>query len=354
MKTCCVVVLLAFSLTAAAQDNAAYRQRLAVIHQNIQQFFYDSTKQYYKEFDKPAANDKSFSYLWPLCALIQAANEMETAGMRQLTTKQVLKAIQAYADTTGAAPAYASCITALEKADRFYDDNQWIGIACMDAYERTHDKLFLAEGEKIYQYMMTGYDTVTGGGLYWKDGDFTTKNTCSNAPGVILALQLYKATRNTEYLQTALSLYEWTNKHLLSPQAVYYDNVRIPAGTIDTRTYTYNTGTMLQSNVLLYEITKQQKYLTEAKRLAEGAYTHFFRNGRFPQNAWFNAVLLRGYLALYPHDNNPKYIDAFKTDAEAIWTTERDSQDLFGRKTKKQLIDQAAMLEIYARLLNVK
>ncbi len=109
--------------------------------------------------------------------------------------------------------------------------------------------------------MMTGYDTIAGGGLYWKEGDKTTKNTCSNGPGILLALQLYIITNQHVYLDTALILYNWVNAHLQSPAGVYYDNIKIPSLKIDSAVYTYNTGTMLQANVLLYNITKETQYL---------------------------------------------------------------------------------------------
>jgi hypothetical protein len=334
---------------------ADYRQRIALLQQNIQTYFYDSANGYYKEFNIPDPKEQNkYCYLWPLCALIQGAAETEAAQLAAISTKSVLKAVHAYDDNRPPAPAYASYITQFGRHDRFYDDNQWIGIASMNAYARTHDKSYLQEGIKIYTYMMTGYDTVSGGGLYWKEGDHSTKNTCSNGPGIVLALELYKATKDKTYLEAALSLYKWTNAHLLAPEGVYYDNVQLPAGTIDKRTYTYNTGTMLESNVLLYEATKNKQYLTEAKRLAAGAYAHFFKKGRYPGNYWFNAVLLRGYLALYRHDKESRYLQSFITDANAVWETEKDEKGLIGKKQQKALIDQGAMLEIYARLMKVK
>lgn len=107
---------------------------------------------------------------------------------------------------------------------------------------------------------------------------------------------------------------------------------------------------MLQSNVLLYQITKDNKYLDEAERIAKAGKEHFFKNGRLPGNYWFNAVLLRGYQALYMVDRNREYIDLYRQDADAIWNTERDTNNFVGTKLVKSLIDQAAMIEIYARL----
>ncbi len=123
---------------------------------------------------------------------------------------------------------------------------------------------------------------------------------------------------------------------------------------IDSAVYTYNTGTMLQSSVLLYELTKEKKYLQEAQRVAKAARQHFFRKQKFPDHYWFNVVLLRGYIELYQVDADPQYLKLFKQDAERIWKEEKDAKDLIGKKPWKTLIDQAAMLEMYARLQTLK
>ncbi len=61
--------------------------------------------------------------------------------------------------------------------------------------------------------------------------------------------------------------------------------------------------------------------------------------------------MLRGYQALYNIDKNQQWINFYREDADAIWKTERDpSTNQVGTKPIKRLIDQAAMIEIYARL----
>jgi hypothetical protein len=64
--------------------------------------------------------------------------------------------------------------------------------------------------------------------------------------------------------------------------------------------------------------------------------------------------MLRGYIDLYKIDKNQDWINFFEVDADNIWTTERDGTNLLGPKPAKSLIDQAAMIEIYARLQEVK
>lgn len=324
--------------------------RISSIEKNINKFFIDEATGYYREKTRPKQDENPYSYLWPLCGLIQAANEVEAYTKRTGFFDSVLQSIQAYYDPAAPAAGYGSYIVKEKKDDRFYDDNQWIGIACLDAYERTKNKKYLQQGLLVYRFMMTGFDTVGGGGLYWKENDHTTKNTCSNGPGVLVALQLYNATGNKTFLDTAILLYDWTKKNLLSPGGLYYDNIQLPSGKIDKRTYTYNTGTMLQSSAMLYRITKEKKYLQHAQELAEGSLKKFFIKNRFPDHYWFNVVLLRGYIELYKIDGERKFIKAMEQDAEAIWLSERDNNNLVGKKGSKELLDQAAVMEMFARL----
>ena len=72
-----------------------------------------------------------------------------------------------------------------------------------------------------------------------------------------------------------------------------------------------------------------------------------------PDNYWFNAVLLRGFIELSKADGNINRLQFFYDDAERIWNTQKDENGLVGRRQAKRLIDQAAMLEIYARLQQV-
>ena len=343
---------MAFGNSVKAQSYAdIFKERIDTLNKNVYKYFYDAKNSLYYETNHPQSNEKKHSYLWPLCALIQAANEEEVLYPKKDYLSPVMKAICQYYSDIPPAPGYQAYVTKEEKDSRFYDDNQWVAIACLDAYNRTKDKKYLDIGKEIYRFMMTGFDTLAGGGLYWKEDEKNSKNTCSNGPGIIVALQLYKITKEKNYLDTALILYNWVNKHLQAPDGLYYDNIRIPSLKIDSAIYTYNTGTMLQSNVLLYEITKEEKYLQEAERIASAAKQHFYKNHKLPGNYWFNAVLLRGEIALYNVDKNKDHIQFFIDDANRIWNEERNEEGLIGTKDKrKHLIDQAAMIEIYARL----
>ena len=337
-----------------AQQKNHYKRQIEIVYNNIYRYFYDSSKNVFKEKTKLKNDEKPYAYLWPICAMVQAANEMEAFHPNKQYLKPVITVIDKYYNAVKPPhPGYESYLMEAGGDGRFYDDNQWIGIAYMDAYNRTKNTSYLSLSKEIYGFMMTGFDTIYGGGLYWKEYDSTTKNTCSNGPGILLALQLYNATNEKTYLDTAMLLYQWVNKNLESPDRLYYDHIKLPSGETDKRKFSYNTGTMLQSNVLLYKLTKEKKFLLIAQKQAASSLQFFLKEKLFPDNYWFNAVLLRGYTELYNIDKNKKYISAFKEYAAKVWQKQRDSNNLIGMQPVKALIDQAAYLEILLRINNL-
>lgn len=331
------------------QTKPSYRAHISNLYQIINDHLRDSTTGLYYETDS-SVNENTHSWLWPLCAYIQAANEMESLDPGGAYMQPVIQAIERYYSFKTPAPAYQDYPRQERESSRFYDDNQWVAIALLDAYNRTRKEEYLRKATTIYRFMLTGMDTLTGGGLYWKEGDLATKNTCSNGPGILVALQLFRITREQHYLDTALLIYHWVNTRLQTPEGLFYDNIKTSSYQLGKALYTYNTGTMLQANALLYSITKDKKYLDEAHRIATAAKTHFFHDGRLPHNYWFNAVLLRGYEELYHIDHDRSSMDAFRNDADAIWNKEREASKGLGLRPAKSLIDQAAMIEIYSRL----
>jgi len=346
----CLLLLNATSMVVSAQA-INYKNCVEVLHNNIEQHFKATKTGLYYETTESVQKDNPHSWLWPLCALVQAANEAETLLPGTTYMEPVVKAIDQYYSQK-IPPAYQDYVTSERISSRFYDDNQWIAIAYMDAYNRKSNPKYLKASKEIYDFMITGLDTIAGGGFYWKEGELNSKNTCSNGPGILVALQLYKITNDKQYLKTALAVYKWTNKNLQAPNGLFYDAIKIPSLKIDKTLYTYNAGSMLQANALLYTITQDKMYLSEAQRIAKAAKAHFFKNNRLPPNYWFNAVMLRGYQELYNLDKNKEWIDFFIQDANSIWL-ERDANN-FLKGGQHKLIDQAGMMEIYARLAQIE
>ncbi len=61
-------------------------------------------------------------------------------------------------------------------------------------------------------------------------------------------------------------------------------------------------------------------------------------------------MLLRGYIELYKVDHNKKYIKAIHQYGETIWQKQRDNKNIIGKHQRKELLDQAAVMEIFSSL----
>ncbi len=357
-----IILLTIFSNCLLAQKNikpedSFYKKEMQKLQSSIQANFYDETSGYYflvpdtSKREKKGSYLRKYTYLWSLCAMYQAANEIEKVDCDAKLMDPLLKIINDYYDPAPPKPGYSDYIMKLKPGERYYDDNQWIGITALDAYERTYKNSYLNLGKLIYDFMMTGYDTVLGGGIYWKETSRSTKNTCSNGPGVIVALQMYQATKDRSYLDTGLEIFNWTNEKLKTPSGLFYDNISTKDGSISKAIFSYNTGTMLQSNIYLYECTGDKKYLNAATSIADSSLVFFYGNNRFRDSYWFNAVLLRGYQHLLKYNKDTRYIIGFKKCLDYALQNEKNENELFinGRGSVRNLVEHGGMLEILAR-----
>jgi len=347
--------------TSLAQKSAKpksdyYKKAMQSLHVAIEKNFYDKASGYYFVELDPAKRETKFdhkreySWLWALCSMFEGVNEIEKVDKKANLVDPIFSNMNNYYDTNLPKSGYNEYIVKLKPGLRYYDDNQWIGIAALDVYKRTKKKSYLELGKQMYQFMMTAYDTKLGGGLYWRETDFETKNTCSNGPGVIVALKLYELTKQKTYLDTALLVYNWTNEKLQAPSGLYYDNISTKDGSLGKAIFSYNTGTMLQSNVYLYELTGDKKYLKRANDMADASLSYFYGNGKFRDGYWFNAVMLRAYQHLLKHNKDTKYILGFKKCLDTALKNELNEKGLFVTKDGiHNLVEQGGMLEILAR-----
>ena len=181
-------------------------------------------------------------------------------------------------------------------------------------YQITQEKRYLDKAQLIWKFIESGTDSLLGGGIYWCEQKKESKNTCSNAPGSVLALKLFKATNDSIYFRQGKELYEWTQKNLQdSTDYLYFDNIGLDR-KIGKAKYAYNSGQMMQSAALLYQLTRNPLYLKDAQNIAKECYNYFFTDFTTTTgesfkmlkqgDIWFTAVMLRGFIELYHIDKN--------------------------------------------------
>jgi len=362
-KALSLLAFFAVSATLLSAQNkvetkaVSYKEEMQSLQAAIQKNFYDKASGYYFVDVDPAKREKKgdylreYTYLWSLCAMFQAANEIEKLDRSAHLMDPMLKIMNDYYDPAPPKAGYSDYIMKIKPGERYYDDNEWIGITALDAYARTKKKSNLELGKTMYEFIMSGYDSALGGGIYWKETSKSSKNTCSNGPGALVALQLYQATKDKAYLDSALKIYNWTNEKLQAPSKLYYDNIRTRDSGISKSTLSYNTSTMLESAVYLYERTGDKTYLQQANAIADSSLPYFYGGEAFRDGYWFNAVLLRGYQHLLKHNKDMKYILGFKKCLDNALRISKNDAGLFKDRGGRvsNLVEHGGMLEILAR-----
>ncbi len=335
-----------------------------------EQLWHDGIGQY---LERTPRQDNDIATLWPVCALfsgLRARAEAGTSPDAMADLAGITDHLGEYFDAGFTPPGYDSYPRSRGGGDKFYDDNEWLGIDAVYAHRLSGEQRHLDLALTTWDFAISGWSDDLGGGIFWQENDRVTKNTCSNGPAAVLAMLLHEETGDQQYLDWAVRIMDWTRQLRDPVTGVYLDHIRLD-GTIDDRTFTYNTGTPLHAAALLHRATGDAAYLDEARSLATAAWDHFAPAGSatddtlglrpWPADPWFNAILFRGYVALAEVSPDPE--DGLTPTRAMLdflrlgWARARDedglvlpdwSQQARGPALIARLLDQAPILEFAA------
>jgi hypothetical protein len=238
--------------------------------------------------------------------------------------------------------------------ERYYDDNEWIGLAAMQAYDATGDEKYLRHAERTFRFVRSGQHDQ--GGLYWLEQDKVARHTCSMGPGGELAMQLYEATGREEYLEfgkeqaAALAATTRRDDHL-------YGDSRNDNGSFDPTVYSYNQGTPIGLDVMLFKATGERRYLDRAKQSADAALRYYAEGDRlWKQPPCFNAIYFRNLLALQAISPDPRILAQLDGYLDKVWREARNPETgLFDQggigkygDEPGNVLDQGALSQLYA------
>lgn len=236
------------------------------VTQHIQKTYYDAQTGLYahsltnRDPDAMWGNGVMFS------ALVAAARH-EPRVYRPILS-HFFDSFEPYWDKQAKVPGYEPCATQGGN-DKYYDDNEWMVITLLEAYELTREKKYLDRADDALRFSLSGWDQELGGGIWWhearKDG---TKNVCSNAPAAVACLRMARFRRREENIAWARRIVAWTNDHLQDRDALFFDRQNADTGKINTHKRTYNAGLMLRANLELHRLTGEQRFADEARRIA--------------------------------------------------------------------------------------
>ncbi|NIG54495.1 glycoside hydrolase family 76 protein [Chitinophaga sp. Cy-1792] len=216
----------------------------------------------------------------------------------------------------------------------FYDDMEWMTLACLRAFEATGDTKYKDVAVLLWNDIKGGWDAVWGGGIHWnKDFSKNYKNTPANAPAVIIAARMYAITQQPDDIAWAKKIYDWEKAVLVDPvSGLVWDGINQDGSgnVVKNWNFTYNQGVFIGAGVELYKLTGQATYLNDALKTANNALGGTFTKSNILNSegngdgGLFKGILVR-YLMLLITDGSISSTDAAKfasflqLNAETLW-----------------------------------
>lgn len=225
----------------------------------------------------------------------------------------------------------------------YYDDMEWMALACLRAYEATNDVEFKNVVDLLWADIKNGWSTDLGGGIWWRK-DNPSKNTPSNMPAAILAARLYRKFNNAEDLQWAQQIYDWQKSVLYDASSGWvYDNIDKNGSKNTSWKFTYNQGTFLGAALELFKATGSSGYINDAIKAADYCVSSGFltTNSVLKDEGGGDGGLFKGVFVRYftrllidgglESAKKTMYLDFLANNAKTLWTKGTNkSQSLFG------------------------
>lgn len=178
----------------------------------------------------------------------------------------------------------------------YYDDMEWMALACIRAFEATGDKKYKDIADLLWIDIKTGWDDTWGGGFFWNK-ERKNKNTPANAPACIIAARLYQLDHNPAELAWAKKIYRWQKDQLVDPATGLVWDGLDAGGTNKDWKFTYNQGVFIGSGVELYKITGDEGYIKDALKTAHHSLSaDITKNGILKDEGGGDGGLFKGIL----------------------------------------------------------
>ncbi len=272
--------------------------------------------------------------------------------------------LQGYWDERALVPGYDAYLSSPGNSDKYYDDNAWMVLTFVEAYELTGERKYLNRAAQAMRFVLSGWDDTLGGGIYWRESK-QSKNTCSNGPSATAALALARHVSSGYFVAYARKIINWTKPKLQDSDGLYYDNCDL-SGKLEKTRWTYNSALMLRAHLLLFRATGEKNQLAQAVRIAEACEKIFVEpsTGAFRDEANFSHLLVEAFLDLFQETRAPFLRKRAEACGEFAWKHLRDPADGGhftrwriepGRKQlRKTLMDNASVARLYWLLADGK
>ena len=286
--------------------------------------------------------DRFPTYNWGIGVLISAQNSVAKLDpYYRKVLESSLEKVETYWNPQGPVSGFDVQPNKTSEQDRYY---AWMVMDLVESYEITKNSKWLNRAEAALTYVLSGEDDKLGGGIYWKEREKISKNTCSNAPSAAACLAVYAKNQQSNLLKKAEQIYAWTKKNLQAPDGLYWDNIKLD-GTVEKTKWSYNSALMLRTAKELSRFTKQPTYQRDADRLEAACIKQWVKaDGTIDDELQFAHLLFENL--------DPKKFDAKRCIEKML--EGRDAEGFFGNrwgkpsKGKHQLLHQASAVRAIA------
>lgn len=235
------------------------QERIAIARQAID----DHKRAYYKNGDYIKADFWDFAEIFEI--IVDAYENFGGEEYLKMFSEMYEHAISAYGESWEKNP--------------FNDDIMWLCIALVRAHLLTGEKRYLESA--VSNFDMTwerAYSNDLGGGLWWRIEN-QSKNSCVNCPASIAASLIAKAVGDPSYTEKAKLAIKWVSQNMYEEGiGKVYDAMNIN-GRINKWSSTYNQGTFIGANMLLYRSTGENQYLIRARDAASYTVNEMYKGG---------------------------------------------------------------------------
>lgn len=239
----------------------------------VQKTFWNPTNGLYNAAPKGGKPDYVWRQAAAFSALVGAARYEPKTWLPILN--QHFRSLDVFWDTKSPVAGYEPAPTRGNGHDKYYDDNAWLVITFVEAYQLTTNQAFLTRARETADFVLSGWDDKLDGGIWWHaEHKDDSKNTCVNGPGALGFLYLARWGSRDEapkWLDAARKTVDWTSAKLQDKDGLYDDRVIVATGEVKRGKLTYNSALMLRSYLGSYRQTGRSEYLEQARRIGKAA-----------------------------------------------------------------------------------
>lgn len=263
----------------------------------IKKDYFSQSSGLYREFFSEEKPETDAAFNWTVGIVISAMNSVSKMDSGKKSDLSLyLEKVELYWNSRGPVAGY-DVIPNPPAVDRYYDDNAWMALSLLESYKILHEEKLLVRAKGALDFALSGEDEKLGGGIYWRESDKASKNTCSNSPVAVACFEIYEVTHEEKYKRAGIRLLNWTMANLYDEKdGLMWDNINLEK-KIGRDKWSYNAA--LTVRALSFAEKIGHKYPISSQQMFESAWKKWHDgNGGLSGPAKFSHLLFEAGLKI--------------------------------------------------------